>query len=123
MRQKRFKHLVDTKDRKGRNFFKKMVEWASANSLKMLFFLFLSYVCYTILQKLNCVSFLKCSGLNIWDLIFAVIFIVLWIIILINISKSEDRSEDIITLTKYKLMQELGLPIDKDKLIKQINIK
>ena len=95
-----------------KNWFKKMIEFTKTNSLNFLFLFILGYVIWLVPEL--CLS-ADCNIFNIKNIVW-IGFTILYFILIID----ERTEDDIKILTKYKLMQDLGLKINKKEINKKL---
>ena len=118
MKQKQFKPFKSFK-----SVIEKMVNFISNNKLNFLFLFVLGFALYNwiipeICLNRECLFTLR----NFFYIIFTIIYLYFVIKVLEWIKSDEKVDEKIKILTKYKLMKELGLKINKKEIEKELKL-
>lgn len=109
---------------KSKSWIRKMIDKIKSNSISMMFFLFSAWAIWFLFSQM-CFSTIQCF-FKIYNLLIVVLFILyipLFFRMLNILDSDEDRSRDVTILTRYKLMKDLGLTIDKKDIEKELKPK
>ena len=106
---------------KSKSWIRKMIDKIKSNSISMMFFLFSAWAIWYLYSQI-CFSTIKCffQISNLVIVLLLVLYIPIFFKMLNILDSDEDRSRDVAILTRYKLMQDLGLKINKKEIEKEL---